>query len=87
MCIRDSNDDYTPMEFVVWVLQTIFYKAPPEATRLMLDVHNHGKGVCGVFTYDVARTKAEQVMKLAQQNDHPLQAVLEGCGSEDDESC
>lgn len=73
------NDDYTPMEFVVWILQGVFHKSPEEATRLMLDVHNKGKGICGVFTHDVASTKAATVMQLAEQNQHPLQAVLEAC--------
>ncbi len=71
------NDDYTPMEFVVWVLRSIFHKPHDEATRLMLDVHTHGKGDCGIFTYDVARTKAAQVQTLARKHDHPLQADLE----------
>ncbi len=71
------NDDYTPMEFVVWLLQTVFHKGNDEATRLMLDVHTKGKGICGVYTFDVARTKVDQVHNLARQNEHPLQAVLE----------
>jgi len=76
------NDDYTPMEFVVWVLQAIFYKGNEEATRLMLDVHQRGKGVCGVFTYDVARSKASQVRKLARENEYPLQCQLEAVETE-----
>jgi ATP-dependent Clp protease adaptor protein ClpS len=71
------NDDYTPMEFVVWVLQTVFRKPQDEAMRLMLQVHHRGKGICGVFTFDVARTKARQVMDLARRHDHPLQCELE----------
>jgi ATP-dependent Clp protease adaptor protein ClpS len=71
------NDDYTPMEFVVWVLRVVFHKALDEATRLMLQVHNQGRGVCGVFTYDVARSKATQVEALARKHEHPLQACLE----------
>ena len=71
------NDDYTPMEFVVWVLETVFHKGREEATRLMLDVHTKGRGCCGVFPHDVARTKAAEVMKLAEKDGHPLQAVLE----------
>ncbi len=77
------NDDYTPMEFVVWILQSVFYKTPAEATRLMLDVHNQGKGLCGVFTHDVARTKALQVEAQAKRHEHPLQCRLEACGQEE----
>ena len=71
------NDDYTPMEFVVWVLQAVFSKTEDEATRLMLDVHNFGKGICGVFSFDVARSKARQVEELARRHEHPLQCDLE----------
>lgn len=71
------NDDYTPMEFVVWVLQVVFHKPGPEANRLMIAVHKTGRGVCGVFTHDVARTKALQVETLAKRHEHPLQAKLE----------
>ena len=71
------NDDYTPMEFVVWVLRVVFHKPLDEATRLMLQVHNHGRGVCGVFTFDVARSKAAQVDTLALKHEHPLQTRLE----------
>ena len=71
------NDDYTPMEFVVWVLRVVFHKATDEATRLMLQVHNQGRGVCGVFTFDVARSKATQVETLARKHEHPLQTCLE----------
>ncbi len=74
------NDDYTPMEFVVWVLQMVFHKAPDEAARLMLDVHNKGKGLCGTFTHDVARTKAIQVEALAKREEHPLKCEIEACG-------
>ncbi len=71
------NDDYTPMEFVVWVLQGVFYKTPDEASRLMLQVHNEGRGVAGVFTHDVARTKALQVEQLARKHEHPLECQIE----------
>jgi ATP-dependent Clp protease adaptor protein ClpS len=71
------NDDYTPMEFVVWILQTVFHKPQAIATRLMLDVHQKGKGVCGVYPLDVAQSKLYQVKKLAEQNEHPLECVLE----------
>jgi ATP-dependent Clp protease adaptor protein ClpS len=76
------NDDYTPMEFVVWVLRVVFHKHPPEATRLMLDVHNKGKGLCGVFTYDVARSKAVQVERLAAKHEYPLKCCLEAVETE-----
>jgi ATP-dependent Clp protease adaptor protein ClpS len=76
------NDDYTPMEFVVWVLQVVFHKGTEEATRLMLDVHTKGKGACGVFTLDVARTKAQQVQRLARRHEHPLQCELEAVETE-----
>ncbi len=75
------NDDYTPMEFVVWVLQVVFHKSEQESARLMLEVHNSGKGVCGVFTLDVARTKAYQVENLARKHEHPLECRLEAVGS------
>ena len=71
------NDDYTPMEFVVYVLERFFNKSREEATRIMLHVHQHGVGVCGVFTYEVAETKVNQVMDFAKQNQHPLQCTLE----------
>ncbi|MCQ8241185.1 ATP-dependent Clp protease adapter ClpS [Rhizosaccharibacter radicis] len=71
------NDDYTPMEFVVHVLERFFQKNRDEATRIMLHVHKRGVGVCGVFTYEVAETKVTQVMDLARQNQHPLQCTIE----------
>jgi ATP-dependent Clp protease adaptor protein ClpS len=71
------NDDYTPMEFVVHVLERFFAKTRDEATRIMLHVHRRGVGVCGVFTYEVAEHKVTQVMDLARQNQHPLQCTLE----------
>lgn len=71
------NDDYTPMEFVVLVLQRFFRMSIEEATRVMLHVHQKGVGVCGVFTYEVAETKVAQVMDFARQNQHPLQCTLE----------
>ncbi|MFA5969941.1 MAG: ATP-dependent Clp protease adapter ClpS [Sphingomonas sp.] len=71
------NDDYTPMEFVVLVLQRFFRMSIEEATRVMLHVHQRGVGVCGVFTYEVAETKVSQVMDFARQNQHPLQCTLE----------
>src|ERR1700730_8598902 len=71
------NDDYTPMEFVVHVLQRFFSKTTEEATRIMLHVHQKGVGVCGVFTFEVAETKVAQTMDLARKNQHPLQCTLE----------
>ncbi|MBB2205136.1 ATP-dependent Clp protease adapter ClpS [Gluconacetobacter takamatsuzukensis] len=71
------NDDYTPMEFVVHVLERFFQKSREEATDIMLHVHKRGVGVCGVFTYEVAETKVTQVMDLARQNQHPLQCTIE----------
>jgi ATP-dependent Clp protease adaptor protein ClpS len=71
------NDDYTPREFVVHVLERFFQKTREEATRIMLHVHRRGVGVCGVYTYEVAETKVTQVMDLARQNQHPLQCTIE----------
>lgn len=71
------NDDYTPMEFVVHVLERFFSKSHEEAMQIMLHVHQKGVGVCGVFTNEVAETKVTQVMDLAQQHQHPLQCTLE----------
>ena len=71
------NDDYTPMEFVVHVLERFFQKNREEATRIMLHVHRRGVGVCGVFTYEVAETKVTQVIDFARENQHPLQCTLE----------
>ena len=71
------NDDYTPMEFVVIVLKRFFRMDMEEATRVMLHVHQKGVGVCGVFPYEVAETKVNQVMDFAKANQHPLQCTLE----------
>jgi ATP-dependent Clp protease adaptor protein ClpS len=71
------NDDYTPMEFVVLVLQRFFRMDMEQATQVMLHVHQKGVGVCGVFSYEVAETKVSQVMDFARQNQHPLQCTLE----------
>jgi len=71
------NDDYTPMEFVVYVLERFFNKRSEEATRIMLHVHQRGVGICGVYSYEVAETKVTQVMDFAQKNEHPLQCTLE----------
>ena len=71
------NDDYTPMEFVIEVLEKFFQKNREEATQIMLHVHQRGVGVCGIYTYDLAETKAMQVMNYARKNEHPLQVQLE----------
>jgi ATP-dependent Clp protease adaptor protein ClpS len=71
------NDDFTPMEFVVVILQRFFYKNREEATRIMLHVHQRGVGVCGVYTREVAETKVRQVQDFAQENRHPLQCTME----------
>ena len=71
------NDDYTPMEFVVEVLQKIFSLDRTTATRIMLEVHTKGKGVCGVYTFEIAETKVAQVTGLAQQHQHPLLCTME----------
>ncbi|MFO6446131.1 ATP-dependent Clp protease adapter ClpS [Erythrobacter sp. NE805] len=71
------NDDYTPMEFVVLVLKRFFAMDLEQATRVMLHVHQRGVGVCGIFTYEVAETKVNQVMDFARANQHPLQCTLE----------
>jgi ATP-dependent Clp protease adaptor protein ClpS len=71
------NDDYTPMEFVVLVLQRFFSMSIEDATRVMLQVHQQGIAICGVFTYEVAETKVSQVIDFARENQHPLQCTLE----------
>ena len=71
------NDDYTPMEFVVDVLERIFSLDRTRATRVMLEVHTKGKGVCGVFTFEIAETKVAQVMTYARQHQHPLLCTME----------
>ena len=71
------NDDYTPMEFVVHILERFFNKGREEAVQIMLHVHHHGIGECGVYTYEVAETKVTQVMDFARKHQHPLQCVME----------
>ena len=71
------NDDYTPMEFVVHVLELFFNKNREDATQIMLHVHRRGVGVCGVYTYEVAETKVTQVIDFARRHEHPLQCTLE----------
>tara|TARA_B100000029_G_scaffold266729_1_gene262608 strand:- start:905 stop:1255 length:351 start_codon:yes stop_codon:yes gene_type:complete len=71
------NDDYTPMEFVVFILRRIFRKSREEAVQIMLNVHMKGTGVCGVFTAEIAETKVRQVLNLSRDNEHPLQCTME----------
>jgi ATP-dependent Clp protease adaptor protein ClpS len=71
------NDDYTPMEFVVHVLERYFNKDAQEATQIMLHVHQKGIGVCGIFPFEIAETKVMQVTDLARKNQHPLQCTME----------
>jgi len=71
------NDDYTPMEFVVIVLQRFFAKNREQATQIMLKVHREGRGLCGVYPRDIAATKVEQVLAFANEHQHPLQCVME----------
>ena len=71
------NDDYTPMEFVIYILQTIFKKSYEDAKQVMLLVHNEGKGICGVFSLDIAETKANQVIEYARINQHPLECKIQ----------
>ena len=71
------NDDYTPMEFVVYVLQTFFGIDRDKATQIMLAIHTHGKDVCGIFTKEVAETKSAQVNNFARENEHPLISEIE----------
>ncbi len=71
------NDDFTPMDFVITVLQRFFSLDTEQATRIMLKVHNEGRGICGVYSRDVAATKVEQVSNFARQHQHPLACVME----------
>ena len=83
------NDDYTPMEFVVYVLQRFFAMPNEKARQIMLHVHQRGVGICGVYTYEVAETKVNQVMDLASENQHPLECTIEKDGDDDgdEEAC
>ncbi|WP_163937674.1 ATP-dependent Clp protease adapter ClpS [Paraferrimonas sp. SM1919] len=72
-----NNDDYTPMDFVVEILQHFFSMNLEQATEVMLEIHNKGKGVCGIYTRDIAETKAEQVNQCARANEHPLLCSIE----------
>lgn len=71
------NDDYTPMAFVVSILQIVFQKNEQESTELMLEIHTKGSGVCGIYPYEVAHTKVVQIEQLAEQNEHPLRCTME----------
>ena len=71
------NDDYTPMEFVVYVIQKVFQKTYDDATRLMLKIHTEGMGVCGMFPLEIAEMKMNQVINLAKEDQHPLQCIIE----------
>ena len=71
------NDDYTPMEFVVYTIQNVFKKSHDEATRIMLKIHMEGQGVCGMFPLEIAETKMKQVLNLAKEHQHPLQCIIE----------
>jgi ATP-dependent Clp protease adaptor protein ClpS len=71
------NDDYTPMDFVVYILERFFHKDPQTAHQIMLRVHQHGTGECGIYTHEVAETKVTQVMDFARKHQHPLQCVME----------
>ena len=71
------NDDFTPMDFVIFILQEYFHKDTQTATRIMLKVHHEGEGVCGIFPRDIASTKVKQVIRHARQEGHPLQCTME----------
>ena len=71
------NDDYTPMEFVVYTIQNVFKKSHDEATRIMLKIHTEGQGICGMFPLEIAETKMKQVLNLAKEHQHPLQCIIE----------
>ncbi len=71
------NDDYTPMDFVVMILETISHKKQEEAVSIMLNVHQKGIGICGVYTYEIAESKSRQVIETAKHNDYPLQSSIE----------
>ena len=78
------NDDYTPRDFVVWVIMRIFYKTEDESSRIMLEAHIKGKSTIGVYTYDIAKSKVVQVDELATKYEHPLKCILEvECGGEE----
>jgi ATP-dependent Clp protease adaptor protein ClpS len=80
------NDDYTPMDFVVGVLQGYFMLTQEQSVQVMLNVHQRGMGVCGVYPREIAETKVDQVMQAARKNQHPLQCVMEPESGDDEES-
>lgn len=71
------NDDYTTMDFVIMILEDLFYKTSEEAERIMLQIHHEGHGVCGVFTREIAETKVQQVVEASKENGHPLQCIMD----------
>ena len=71
------NDDFTPMEFVANVIQNVFNKSKDDATRMMLQIHTEGIGICGIFPFEIAETKMNQVLNLAKESQHPLQCIIE----------
>jgi ATP-dependent Clp protease adaptor protein ClpS len=71
------NDDFTPMEFVANVIQNVFNKSKDDATRIMLQIHTEGIGICGIFPFEIAETKMNQVLNLAKESQHPLQCIIE----------
>ena len=71
------NDDFTPMEFVANIIQKVFNKNPDDATRIMLQIHTEGIGVCGTYPFEIAETKMNQVLNLAKESQHPLQCIIE----------
>jgi ATP-dependent Clp protease adaptor protein ClpS len=71
------NDDFTPMEFVANVIQNVFNKSKDDATRIMLQIHTEGIGICGTFPFEIAETKMNQVLNLAKESQHPLQCIIE----------
>jgi ATP-dependent Clp protease adaptor protein ClpS len=75
--VKLLNDDYTPMDFVVFVLQEFFHKTHENALQITLEIHNHGSGICGIYTRDVAETKIEEVIVTARKQEYPLQCVME----------
>ena len=79
------NDDFTPMEFVIYVLKKHFHKSPKEAEKIMLEVHNQGAGIAGIYPYEVAETKVYLVNELAKAERHPLKCILEADSSEEGE--
>ena len=71
------NDDFTPMEFVANIIQKVFNKTPDDATRVMLQIHTEGMGICGIYPFEIAETKMNQVLNLAKESQHPLQCIIE----------